>query len=428
MSLNRTLAPSILDTADIPLLIPEVITTSSGASLHIAHNTIQPIARVEFVFKAGKWYQPKPAVASLTAKMLLEGTVNRTAKQIAETADFYGATLDVTHGFDRSTVTLYCLSKFLPDLLPLVYEVIQEPSFPEHELALLKQRLIQALSVDKQKNGYIASEVYSLNLYGPSHPYSTFISEDEINGVDVNEIKAFHDSQYNLGDAQIFVTGDLITSARNSLLHEIHSKANKKGIPTNENPELQVFTKEKGLSKISTKSNLQAAIRMGNEVIAPTHPDFPGLFFTTHLLGGYFGSRLMKNIREDKGYTYGIYSSLSTKDNSTTFTIGTEVKGDKYQETLKEIEIELERLLHEPVTEEEMHTVIKHLSGKFVTDEATLFDQMDRYKSTVFLNLPTNHYHSLVKSFTKMTPLTVKEIANKYLLKPGFITVVAGGL
>ncbi|AMM50509.1 hypothetical protein TH61_03980 [Rufibacter sp. DG15C] len=429
MSLNRSVAPLLLDSADIPLLVPEVIPISKGTTLHIAHNTIQPIVRVEFVFKAGKWYQPKAAVASLTAKMLLEGTFKKNARQIAELADFYGATLDVSHGFDRSTVTLYCLSKFLPDLLPLLFEVIQEPSFPEHELILLKQRLIQALSVDKQKNGYLASEAYSIKLYGLNHPYTTFISEDEINAVTLEEVNDFHRSHYNLGEVQVFVTGDISLTTKNLLQHALQTDLRSRVEENRRNNTIHALQQEsEAHTKVATKNNLQAAIRIGNEVISPSHSDFPGLYFTTHLLGGYFGSRLMKNIREDKGYTYGIYASLSTKENSTTFTIGTEVKGDKSVETLKEIELELGRLKEEPIQEEEMRTVIKHLSGKFISDEATLFDQMDRYKSTVFLKLPTDHYHSLVKEFLNMTPSTVNEIANKYLRIEKLLTVIAGGL
>ncbi|GAA4311981.1 pitrilysin family protein [Nibribacter koreensis] len=427
MSLNRTVAPGILDTADIPLLIPEVITTNSGTVIHIAHNTIQPIARVEFVFKAGKWFQPKPAIASLTAKMLLEGTITRTARQIAEMADFYGATLDVSHGFDRSTVTLYCLSKFLGDLIPLVLEVIQAPSFPEYELVLLKQRLNQALSVDKQKNGYLASEAYSVKLYGANHPYATFISEEEINAVTLQEVRAFHALHYHLHDCHIFLTGDISPSAKEQILQAVHHETVPPLKPNQAHKELSSKPVSTSLVRVTTKNTLQAALRVGNEVISPSHQDFPALYFTTHLLGGYFGSRLMKNIREDKGYTYGIYASLSTKEHSSTFTIGTEVKGDKTHETIAEIETELDRLKQEPVTEDEMHTVKKHLSGKFISDEATLFDQVDRYKSTVFLKLAPDHYHALVKSFLDMTPERVSATAAKYISKENLLYVVAGG-
>ncbi|QHL87709.1 insulinase family protein [Nibribacter ruber] len=425
MSLNRTVAPSIQDAADIPILVPEVITTLSGARVHIAHSTIQPIIRVEFVFKAGKWYQTRPALASLTAKMLLEGTTHRTAKQIAETADFYGATLDVSHGFDRSTVTLYCLSKFLPDLLPLFFEVIHEPAFLEQELALLKQRLIQTLSVDKQKNGYLASEAYSLQLYGPSHPYTTLITEEEINSVTQEDIKAFHATQYRIQEAEVFIAGEFSLEARNYFLKTLSSSAT--GEPIHNTLTFTATPSLPDLKHVQTKNQMQAAIRVGSEVVAPHHPDFPALYFTTHLLGGYFGSRLMKNIREEKGYTYGIYSSLSTKENSTTFTIGTEVKGDKTAETLFEIEKELKRLIVESVTDEELHTVKKHLSGKFVSDEATLFDQVDRYKSTVFLHLSPNHYHTLVKEFNDMTSEKIKETAERYIKFDQLLKVIAGG-
>ncbi|GGK62085.1 M16 family metallopeptidase [Rufibacter glacialis] len=425
MSLTRTIAPAIADLPTDLSIVPEVKYASSGARMHVYKNHIQPVVRIEFVFKAGKWYQPKAGVASLTAKMLKEGTAFHTAKEIADTVDYYGASLEITHGFDRATVTLYCLSKFLPFLLPLTFEIIQQPSFPEKEFALMKQRVIQTLTVDKQKNGYLATETFTGALYGKYHPYTTFISEEEISALRLTDLQDFHSQAYTFPSSEIFITGDITDAAVEGILTLITSqKASSLQEP--------VISPLKGHAEDrliieKTSNDLQASIRAGKPIIHPSHPDYPALYLLNHVLGGYFGSRLMKNIREDKGFTYGIYSSLSHKEHSSLFSIGTDTKGDKIEETLAEILKEIALLRNELVPENELATTKKHLAGKFLSDHATLFDKMDKYKSNTILNLGTDFSSQLLEKIADLEASQLLEAANKYFQEEDLLQVVTGG-
>ncbi|ALJ01372.1 hypothetical protein DC20_10470 [Rufibacter tibetensis] len=405
-------------------ITPEVRQTPSGARLHIFKNSIQPVVRVEFVFKAGKWYQPKAGVASLTAKMLKEGTRYHNAKEIADAVDFYGASLDVAHGYDRSTVTLYCLAKFLPSLLPLAFEIIQQPSFPEEEFSLLKQRVIQTLAVDKQKNSYLATEAYTSALYGQDHPYASYISEEDIIATEIKDLKDFHHQSYIFHDAEIFITGDI-----NESQIEVISKAVKDHTPSAiVQPQISTLAPKTGLLKSSTANDMQASLRIGKPILKSSHPEYPALYLLNHVLGGYFGSRLMKNIREDKGYTYGIYSSISHKEHGSLFSIGTDIKGDKINETLEEVSKELTTLKEEPVSAEELATTKKHLAGKFLSDHATLFDKMDKYKSNVIMGLDKDFYTQLLVKIQSLSEIDLLEVANKYFNEDSLLKVVAGGV
>ncbi|WP_197088604.1 M16 family metallopeptidase [Rufibacter radiotolerans] len=419
----RTVAPAIAELSSDLSVHPEVLITPSGARLHVFQNSVQPVIRIEFVFKGGKWYQPFPGVASLTAKMLKEGTLHHSAKQIADITDFYGASLEVSHGFDRTTVTLYCLSKFLPDLLPLTFEIIEQPSFPQEEFDLLKQRIIQSLAVDKQKNSYLSTETFTTAIYGKGHPYATFTSEEEVAAVQKESLASFHQKAYNYSTAEVFITGDINNQAFSAILEKLNASSSQ----TLEEPLIAAKALSPRLIIDPTSNQMQAAIRVGKSIIKPTHPDYPALYLLNHTLGGYFGSRLMKNIREEKGYTYGVYSSLSQKEHDSLFSLGTDIKGDKIEETLEEISKELDKLKQEEVTEEELTTVKKHLAGKFLSDHATLFDKMDKYKSNVLLRLPADFYTNLLKEIQSLSADQLKEAAKNYLSEEDFFKVVTGG-
>lgn len=166
--LDRKVAPPVQPLASVTLPAADVFSLPNGARLHVLHNDAQPVVRLQIVFRAGKWYDPEPGVSLLTARMLLEGTRTRTARQIADEIAFYGASLECEQGFDRATLTLYCLTRHLEQLLPLVLEVATEPTFPETELEMLQKRTIQNVRIERQKTSYLAAERFSRNLYGPA--------------------------------------------------------------------------------------------------------------------------------------------------------------------------------------------------------------------------------------------------------------------
>ncbi|WP_066838328.1 M16 family metallopeptidase [Rufibacter ruber] len=426
MALDRSKAPELAEQTPDLSIYPTVLTSSFGTRVHLYPNSIQPIIRLEVVFKAGKWYQDKPGVASLTAKMLKEGTTSHTAKQLADIIDFYGASLEITHGFDRSTLTLYCLSKFLPELLPIVFEILEHPSFPKEEFELLKQRVIQTLAIDKQKNGYLATELFTSSIYGADHPYSTVISEEEIKALTLEDIKAFYKTRYDINSSEVFVTGDFDEEGNNLLKGFLDQTQRNTGL---NNVEKQYSKKEATASKKMERSSntMQAAIRVGRTLPSPEHPDFPLLYLANHALGGYFGSRLMKNIREEKGFTYGIHSSISIKEHGTLISIGTDIKGDKIEETIREIEKEIEVLQRELLSEEELNTIKKHLAGKFISDNSTIFDKMDRYRSSVLLGLPPNFFTNLQNKMQQASREEVQTVAKEYLSTETLHIVAVGG-
>jgi predicted Zn-dependent peptidase len=207
--LNRTLAPPVQPLASVTLPPTTVQTLASGARLHVLPNDTQPVVRLQVIFRAGKWQETAAGLAQLTARMLLEGTATRSARQIADEVAFYGASLECEAGPDRATLTLYCLSRHLPALLPLVLEVVTQPSFPAAELAQQQTRTIQNVQVERQKTSYLASERFAELQFGSAHPYGRPFDADVFGALTAAQAQAFHQAAYQLGRAEIFLCGDV---------------------------------------------------------------------------------------------------------------------------------------------------------------------------------------------------------------------------
>lgn len=420
--LNRSIAPAARPVLSVQLPPAQVYPLPNGARLHCLQGPNQPVVKLEIIFKAGKWYEPAPGVSYLTAKMLLEGTTNHSAKQIAETIAFYGASMECSQGFDRSNLVLYCLSKHLDKLLPLVNEILTGPTFPEAELNLLKSRTIQNISIEKQKTSFLATAALTRNIYGERHPYVSGTDEEALAEIDQQQIRSFFESHYSFPEAEIILAGDFEEKDRLSvetMFGHLHSEY---PAPIHARPSVAANQN----SFVDLPEKLQSSIRIGRHWPLMNHPDFSRLSLVNKILGGYFGSRLMKNIREEKGYTYGIFSAISTKENDSLFYIGTDVNYEKAEETVSEVLKEIRILKEELVSEEELETVKAYTVGKFINDTATIFDQSEKYKNIILHNLSPDYYSRYLQDIQNLTAAEIPGLMEKYLPEESLTVVVVG--
>ena len=426
--LDRTVAPPVQPLARVTLPAADVLLLPSGARLHVLANDAQPVVRLQVVFRAGKVAEDRPGLASLTARMLLEGTTSRTARQIADEVAFYGASLDCDAGFDRSTLTLYCLTRHLPALLPLVTDVLSNPAFPVAELEQLKTRTIQNVLVERQKTSFLASERFNELLFGAETPYGRPFDSDAYQALTVEEAQAFHRLAYSLDNAEVFLCGDV--AAEQELVVAAFSAVSMAG---NAAATVQASTATQvaafaaiDTDRVAVAGSLQASVRMGRDWPSPTHPDTHRLKLLVNVLGGYFGSRLMRNIREDKGLTYGIYASVAPREWGTSLVIGTDVKGESADFAVSEIQMEMRRLQEELIPAEELAIVKNYILGKFANELSTVFEQCDKYKNIIFLGLPADYYTEFVRLTETADAETLQELAQHYLVPEAMQIVVAG--
>ncbi|SMB87393.1 peptidase M16 domain protein [Hymenobacter roseosalivarius DSM 11622] len=422
--LDRQVAPPVQPLASVILPAADVLSLPNGARLHILRNDAQPVIRLQIVFPAGKWYEPQLGVSLLAARMLLEGTSSRTARQIADTVAFYGASLECEQGFDRTALTLYCLTRHIEVLLPLVQDVATEATFPTTEFELLKSRTVQNVRIERQKTSYLAAERFSHNLFGNSYPYGVTFDENSFKKLTPDIVKAFYRTFYQIGSAEIFLCGD-ISDRHEQLVARAFGQGSADHQESAEQDEPHILTVAQH-DYVTVEQSLQASLRIGRLWPSPTHPDAHHLQVLVKVLGGYFGSRLMKNIREDKGFTYGIYSSIAPREHASMFVIGTDVNAASAEAAIEEVHNELRRLQDESIPIEELQTVKTYMAGKFANELSTVFEQCDKYKTVVLLGLPNTHYSDFLRQINLVSSDELQQLAQTYLSPENMIEVVAG--
>lgn len=421
--LDRRTPPAYQQVTDIKLQNATLRHLPKGVPLHILAAGKQEVLRLEAIFRAGSVLENKNAQAFLATKMLSEGTARFTAKEVANLLDSHGAHLELSPGFDYCTVSVYTLSKHASVIFPLFKSILTEPSFPEQELDSLKDIKKQKLRVDNTKNAVVASKQFRNKLFG-SHPYGNFLKEEEIDAVSTADLESFF-QEFMHQNFELIAAGD-VNEEVEELIEETFGDLEYKRLPASLFPE----PKEEpvGRENIPKKGSLQSSIRMGRKLFQLDHPDFNRFSVLNTIFGGYFGSRLMKSIREEKGYTYGIYSNVVPMKQAGYFIIGTDVIGEHTEQTLEEIEREIQHLRSTPVADDELETVKNYMLGSFLSSLNTPFALADRYKTVYLHELPENYYHDYVKDINEVTAEDLQELAEKYLKQETFSTVVVGNV
>jgi len=425
MSLDRTTPPAIHDAVEFEYKLPPINTETlkNGTPFYWLNVGVQDVIEIDWVFPAGVWYEQKNSVAHAMAALMKNGTSNKTAEQISEALEFYGAELKIGAGNDYATVTLFSLTKHLPVLLPIVYEILTDATFPEYEVDLYKNNAIQKLSVNLRKCEFVANQQIDSMLFGAEYPYGRFSRKESIEAITRADLIDFYKTNYNFAKCKIFMAGK-VTAKEAELINSIF------GAPVLENINMLVssFSINPPAEKIKRISNdpngVQGAIRIGRIFPNRNHPDYTPMVVLNTLFGGYFGSRLMSNIREEKGYTYGIYSSLSPEVNNGSLVIHTETGRDVTEDAIKEIYREMEILCNELASEEELLLVKNYLLGGLLGDLDGPFSILRRWRTLILHGFTEDTFNKNINSYKSITPEILQSLAKKYLRKEDFVEVV----
>jgi predicted Zn-dependent peptidase len=416
--LNRTTAPPFSKTFSFDLPHSEIIPVSGGINLVFLPGIQQDIFKLEFIFDSGKWWEPKKGVSHFTATMLDKGTSGKSAKDIAEAFDFYGAQIEISPGYDFVSVSLYGLKKHFEKIFSLFWEILTEPSFPQEELELQKEIFIQNLKVNNEKNNFVASKILRRNIFGDNHPYGNSVEENDAANVTRDDLANYF--KRNFLPHEIYLIGNFSQLEIQALVKKL--KFSRQSIS-----KLDFNTSPGSTDDVVTKTDsVQSSLRIGRRVINRTHPDYFELLLLNHILGGYFGSRLMKNIREEKGLTYGIYSSINPFKEDCLFSIGADVGKEKRDLAITEIKRELNRLIQDLISYEELTTAKNHFLGSLQLEVANPFSCLDKIKSTRLNGLGGDYYNRLLSVINSSNVNTLQSIAVKYLT-PSDMHVVAVG-
>ena len=418
--LDRKTPPSFKKSSVFTLIQPEKETLSNGVSISYVNGGSQEVTKIEFIFNAGKWYERHPGVSYFTAHLLQKGTKTKNSFQISQELDQYGVHLEVSPGYDFTSLSLYGLTKNIDRLLKLSSEIITQPIFPEIELQQAKGIYIQGLKINLEKTSYLASRLLRQNLFGKEHPYGRDANVEDIELIKQTDLINFHYD--NFKNLEVICSGK-ITDVVKKLLQSILTDFNISAGSNQTAPKLNPGPPEESLKKENT---VQSSIRLGKRSILRTHSDYPALLMLNHILGGFFGSRLMKNIREEKGLTYGIYSSLVTLQNDGYLSIGADVNTENREIVIEEIKKELKNLQAQPINSNELITARNHFIGSLQAEITTPFAHADKIKNIILYKLPENFYQSLIHKIESLNNTELLDTANKYLDSTEFHVVSAG--
>jgi hypothetical protein len=423
--LDRTINPDFQKFEQIDIPNVQVIPLSNGIPLYIVNVGEQPVIKIEFSFEAGNWQEPQNGVSLFTAKMISEGTSKYSGSEISEYFDKFGSFIESGQGLDRANFVVYGLKKHLPSILPMAQELLNDATFPEKELETLKNIQLQTLQVNSEKTAFIASKTFRKKVFGAIHPYGNSMSEEAIKRINQTSLLDFYRNCWYEKPYRIFLSGN-IGEAEIKLIEQyfgcqkISKSLEKKIFPDIIPTKVENFV-------IDKKGAMQSSIRMGKQLMTRKHPDFFTMLLLNEVLGGYFGSRLMKNIREEKGLTYGISSNLALFGQAGYFVIGADVKREFTQLTIDEIHKEIKILQTMLVVENELETIKNYMVGSFAGSLNTPFDIMDRYKVIFSENLPLDFYHNYPSKIQQVSAVMLREAANKYLMIDSLFEIVVGG-
>ncbi len=423
--LNRIEAPQYK--APDKLYIPdeEKSYLNNGIPVGYVHGGSQEVCKIDFVFAAGVIQSNKPLVASFTNNLMREGTENYSAFEIAEKVDYYGAFLGQSTNYHHAQVTLYCLSKYLPELLPVMEEIIKRPLFTQHEFDIYLEKKKHEFLVDSEKVKTLAFRRSQEILFTDNHPYGRVAHIENFDLLSVEDIKQFHKQQYASNLCTILVAGQAGEEFL-PLLNQYFG-GDDWGNQTKENHQLpEPKGAEDSFELVEKADAMQSAIRLVRHMVTKDHPDYLPLQVLNTLLGGYFGSRLMNNLREEKGLTYGISSFIVSFLKAGVFSVATEVVAEKRELAVNEIFSEMETLQTEKVDDEELSRVKNYMLGELLRNLDGPFAVSDAYRGMMGFDIDIQFYHRFVETINKITPDEIQVLAQKYLNRNDFYTVIAG--
>jgi predicted Zn-dependent peptidase len=401
---------------------------SNGLAVWLVESHEVPLVQINLLLKAGAGDDPagKFGLASLTAAMLDEGAGSRSALELADAVDFLGASLATTASFDASAVRLNVPVARLKDALPLMADVVLRPTFPAAELERLRQERLTALVQAKDDPASVAPLAFARTVFGATHRYGTGIagSEATLKGFTVQDLKSFHTSMYQPGNAVLLVVGDVKLDA---IVPQLEMQFGSwKGTSPARTPVPQAPQVAQGqITIVDMPGAEQSQIRIGWVGVPRSTPDYFTIEVLNTILGGSFTSRLNQNLREEHQYSYGASSRFDMRLSAGAFQAGAGVQTDKTAEALKEFFNELNGIL-KPIPDEELTKAKNYAALSFPSEFETSGDLSSKMEEMVIYNLPDRYFGGYIDNLQKVTAPAVQKVAGTYIQPKRFAVVVVG--
>lgn len=424
--IDRTFQPPVCEPEDFSIQRPECQVLPNGIPLNILNVGDNEVVRIDVLMKGGRWHQDLPLQALFTNRMLREGTLRYTSSEIAEKLDYYGAWLELSSAAEYAFITLYSLNKYLPQTLDVLESMVKEPTFPEKELQTVIANNVQQFKVNSSKVDFLAHRGLAEAIFGKHHPCGRVVQEEDYTHINSEVLRRFYEDHYHSGNCSLYVSGlvtdDCLARIENRFGQGTFGDCRKQTVPKDFSP---VSMTPKRVF-IERSDAMQSAVKMGMTTLERTHPDYLKLRVLVTLLGGYFGSRLMSNIREEKGYTYGISAGLVSYPGVSSLVISTETANEYVEPLIGEVYREIDRLQSERVSEEELAMARNYMLGDMCRNYESAFSLADAWIFLQTSSLPDSFFYESFRAIQTITPEGIQRLAGDYLCKETLKEVVSG--
>ena len=410
---------------DFSLPAIQDFTLDNGLQVSMVQFGNLPKALVRVILQTGNLNETADQtwIADLTGALLKEGTSSRSAADIASEAAMMGGTVNITTRMDQSWVEGEVLSEFAPNLVNLLADILRHPAFPEKSFERLRNDFIRNLNISRSQPQNLAEEKFLQILY-PDHPYGrVYPAEDRLKNYTLEQVKSFYQENFGAVRAHVYVTGKFEAGKVKKAIESAFTDWPKGNQPLVNIPQPQ---STRAIYLVDRPNAPQSTIYLGLPVVDPSHPDYIKLGVTNTLLGGYFSSRITANIREDKGYTYSPYSSITSHYRDAFWRQQADVTTAVTGASLKEIFYEIDRLQKDASAPEELQGVLNFIAGTFILRNSSRGGIINQLAFTKLHGLPDDYLMNYIKNLYTVTPQDVQLMAQKYLRADEMIIVIVG--
>ena len=409
--LDRSVAPAAYPGEKISFPTPTQFTLAKGIEVWVVSAGEQDVFKFELSTKAGTIHSPLAGLAGMTASLMKRGTTNRSAQEIHQSFDFFGAFWDVQASQDNGSFTVYGLNKHFNSLIPLVTEILQEANFPAEEVEKEIEIERQKTKLKWERTSFAAYQQFSAQLY-PNDPYGRTVYPADFDKLNQEKLVNQFQQTWKSQKPIIFLSGK-ISDQQITYLDQTLGQLKYPGHAISI-PPIQIATQAQSFRE-EKEGSVQSSIRFGLNAITRNHPDYFQFSVMNTVLGGYFGSRLQKNIREDKGFTYGISSLVSPSPRGGYWVVGTDVNGENVDATLTEIKKEITILQNDLMPLEELEIVKSYLMGSFNGEITDAFDIAAKVRVIQLHGLAPDFYDQFQDHVLQIQAQDVRDMAAKYL-------------
>ncbi len=418
--MDRKIAPALQSIDAIDFINPKIYDINQNVKLFFMSEVPNETSRVDLYFDAGT-IKGEKGTSSFVNGLLLSGNESISSTEISHQMDLLGGFFESGITTEGAVISIYALRENMPALLELVKKSMSEMTCTEKEVQELVQDRKQKFQVNLQKTRFLAQRAFQHNLFYSHQDYAKVVEEDYYENVKSSDLRQFFSNNYLNGLTKIAVVGNFSQDYIDEII-DLFGEWVKEG----KCEYAKDFKNRVGLHAVKKEDAMQSAIRVGKILFNKTHPDYNDFLILNTIIGDYFGSRLMANIREDKGFTYGIGSMVAEFNNFGYFMIATEVGKEFKEETIKEIKFELNKLQTELVPKEELDLIKNYLLGQLLKSADGPYSMMDLYLSAEIHGLGLDFYNESIKSIQEITPERIQELAVKYLSWEDMTIVTAG--